>query len=74
MQLQISAHEIEEGGASTTTIFRDGRRAYVAYDDLREWIVEAEKLGELVRADGYSWQQDIGMAAELLQHLSLIHI
>ena len=68
MQLQISAHEIEEGGASTTTIFRDRGRAYVAYDDLREWIVEAEKLGELVRADGYSWQQDIGMAAELLQH------
>ena len=25
-------------------------------------------LGELVRANGYSWQEDIGMAAELLQH------
>lgn len=46
----------------------DNRTARVAYDDLREWIVEAEKLGELVRAKGYSWEADIGMAAELLQH------
>jgi 4-hydroxy-3-polyprenylbenzoate decarboxylase len=46
----------------------NNRSARVPYDDLREWIVEAEKLGELVRARGYSWQEDIGMAAELLQH------
>lgn len=46
----------------------DNRRARVPYDDLREWIVEADKLGEVVRANGYSWQEDIGMAAELLQH------
>ena len=46
----------------------DNRQARVPYDDLREWIVEADKLGELVRANGYSWEQDIGMAAELLQH------
>ena len=46
----------------------NNRQARVAYDDLREWIVEADKLGELVRANGYSWQEDIGMAAELLQH------
>src|SRR5450756_2945228 len=46
----------------------DNRQARVVYDDLREWIVEADKLGELVRANGYSWQEDIGMAAELLQH------
>ncbi len=46
----------------------DNRKARVPYDDLREWIVEADKLGELVRANGYSWQEDIGMAAELLQH------
>ncbi len=44
------------------------RLARVIYDDLREWIVQADKLGELVRANGYSWQEDIGMAAELLQH------
>jgi UbiD family decarboxylase len=43
-------------------------KARVAYDDLRQWIAEADKLGELVRGSGYSWQEDIGMAAELLQH------
>ena len=47
--------------------FTDNRQARVAYDDLREWITEAEKLGELVRANGYSWQEDIGMAAELFE-------
>ena len=46
----------------------DNRKSRVRYDDLREWIAEADKLGELVRANGYSWQEDIGMAAELLQH------
>ncbi|HTI88027.1 MAG TPA: UbiD family decarboxylase [Alphaproteobacteria bacterium] len=51
-----------------STAVSDNRKARVPYDDLREWMVEAEKLGELVRADGYTWQDDIGMAAELLQH------
>jgi UbiD family decarboxylase len=50
------------------TAASDNRKARVPYDDLREWMVEAEKLGELVRGDGYTWQDDIGMAAELLQH------
>jgi 4-hydroxy-3-polyprenylbenzoate decarboxylase len=44
------------------------RGARVPYNDLRDWIAEAEQLGELVRANVYSWQEDIGMAAELLQH------
>ena len=42
--------------------------ANVSYSDLREWMVEAEKLGELRVAEGYNWQKEIGMAAELLQH------
>ncbi len=40
----------------------------VTFDDLRQWLDEADKLGELKRAEGYSWEEDIGMAAELLQH------
>ena len=35
----------------------------VPYDDLRQWISEAEKLGELRKAEGYNWQEQIGMAA-----------
>lgn len=42
--------------------------AQVPYGDLREWISEADKLGELRVAEGYNWEEQIGMAAELLQH------
>ena len=38
------------------------------YDDLRDWIAEAERLGELRHVTGASWQRDIGMAAELVSH------
>ena len=40
----------------------------VPYDDLRQWLAEADKLGEVRLANGYSWETEIGMAAELLQH------
>ena len=38
------------------------------YEDLREWIVEADKLGEVRYVDGLSWEREIGMATELLHH------
>jgi len=38
------------------------------YKDLRDWIAQAERLGEIRTASGLSWQEDIGMATELLQH------
>jgi len=41
---------------------------HVPYGDLREWIKEADKLKELRRVDGATWQEDIGLATELLQH------
>ncbi len=43
-------------------------RHHVAYDDLREYIEEVDRLGELRRIDGASWEEDIGLATELLQH------
>ena len=33
------------------------------YDDLREWIVEADKLGEVRYVDGLSWEREIGRAS-----------
>jgi hypothetical protein len=36
----------------------------IAYDDLREWLVLAERLGEVRHVKGASWQEDIGLAAE----------
>ena len=57
-----------EGGNRMNIAVTHNTKARVTYDDLREWIAEADKLGEVVRGRGYSWQEDIGMAAELLQH------
>src|SRR5215813_5029890 len=39
-------------------------RAGIAYDDLREWLSEAERLGEVRVVKGATWQEDIGLAAE----------
>ncbi|HEY3053877.1 MAG TPA: UbiD family decarboxylase, partial [Thermoanaerobaculia bacterium] len=41
---------------------------HLRYNDLREWIVEADKLGEIEIVRGASWQEDIGMAAEIVMH------
>jgi UbiD family decarboxylase len=38
------------------------------YEDLRSWIEEARKLGEVRDVEGATWQEDIGMATELLHH------
>src|SRR6516162_1941714 len=38
------------------------------YDDLRQWLDEARKLGEVKDVSGLSWQQDIGMVAEVALH------
>lgn len=38
------------------------------YDDLREWLEEARRLDEVRVVEGASWQEDIGMAAELVLH------
>ena len=41
---------------------------HIPYDDLRGWIAETERMGELRRISGASWQEEIGMAAELISH------
>ena len=49
----------------------DGRNftAHIAYDDLREWLDYAERLGEVRHVSRASWQEDIGLAAEaVLRH------
>jgi hypothetical protein len=49
---------------------RDGRssnfKAGIAYDDLREWLALAERLGEVRTVRGANWQDDIGVAAEAI--------
>ena len=41
---------------------------HIPYEDLREWLEEAEKLGEVKVVTGASWERDIGMAAEIVLH------
>ena len=51
-----------DGGAANNV------QARIAYTDLREWIEEARKLGEVRDVTGASWQEEIGMAAEVVLH------
>ena len=57
----------------TPTALADGAaRSNVAprlpYDDLRQWLDEARRLGEVKDVSGLSWQQDIGMVAGVAMH------
>ena len=36
----------------------------IAYEDLREWLELADRLGEVEYVKGANWQEDIGLAAE----------
>jgi 3-polyprenyl-4-hydroxybenzoate decarboxylase len=40
--------------------------AHIAYDDLREWLAAAKRLGEVRHVKGATWQEDIGLAAEAI--------
>jgi 4-hydroxy-3-polyprenylbenzoate decarboxylase len=46
----------------------DNVRCVIPYKDLREWLAEAERLGEVVHAKGLNVEEEIGMAAELVMH------
>lgn len=41
-------------------------KAVIAYDDLREWLVHAERLGEVKTLSGCTWQEDMGLVAEAI--------
>ena len=40
----------------------------LAYGDLRQWLDEARRLGEVKDVSGLTWQQDIGMVAGVAMH------
>src|SRR5580765_7744383 len=39
---------------------------HLAFTDLREWMAEAEKLGELKTVLGASWEEEIGLATDVV--------
>jgi UbiD family decarboxylase len=58
---RLDAKNQSEGASSNV-------KAWIPYTDLREWIAEARKLGEIRDVKGLSWESDIGMVAELALH------
>lgn len=54
--------------ADTTTLSGGNIPHRIPYDDLRGWIMEADRIGELRHVNGATWQKDIGMAAGILSH------
>ena len=52
----------EDGGQGSNT-----KPAY-PYGDLREWLAEAGKLGEVTTLTGIDKEKDIGLASELVMH------
>lgn len=41
---------------------------FVKYNDLREWILQVEELGELKKLNGANIEEDAGRIAEMLSH------
>src|SRR4029078_12944871 len=41
---------------------------HLAYHDLRKWLEEAEKLGEVKHVKGLSWRKRVGMLSDLPSH------
>src|SRR5215470_14144016 len=40
----------------------------LAYGDLRQWLEEARRLGEVKDVSGLSWQDDIGLVSGVAMH------
>ena len=60
--------KIGRGAAVASTVAGSNIAPHLAYHDLRKWIEEAQKLGEIKEVKGLSWQHDIGMVSEMALH------
>jgi hypothetical protein len=60
--------QIGGGVAVASTVAGSNFAPHLAYHDLRKWIEEAHKLGEIKEVNGLSWQHDIGMVSEMALH------
>ncbi len=56
------------GGAPAAAGVGSNTAPHLAYHDLRKWLEEAQKLGEVKEVEGLSWQRDIGMVSEMAAH------
>src|SRR4051794_5350421 len=56
------------GGGGLAAGIGSNTAPHLAYHDLRKWLEEAQKLGEVKEVNGLSWQGDIGMVSEMALH------
>ena len=56
-------HAVSTAGSEQSNV-----AARIAYDDLRGWIDQARRLGEVKEVSGLTWEQDIGMVSEIALH------
>mgnify|MGYP001367091488 CR=1 FL=1 len=47
---------------------QDNLRHLLVYEDLRDWIAQADRLGELREVNGANWEQDIGLACTVVKY------
>src|SRR5580692_13137401 len=55
-------------GDGTAAAAGSNTAPHLPYHDLRQWLEEANKLGEVKEVGGLSYQRDIGMVAEMSSH------
>src|SRR5262245_31130335 len=69
MAAQADPKSAAIGAAKTAdAVARSNLDPRLCYDDLRQWLEEARKLGEVKELSGLTWQQDIGMVASTAAH------
>jgi 4-hydroxy-3-polyprenylbenzoate decarboxylase len=56
------------GGDAGSAAARSNLDPRLAYEDLRQWIAEARKLGEIREVPNLSYEREIGMLAEMALH------
>jgi UbiD family decarboxylase len=56
------------GGAASRAAAGSNTAPHLAYHDMRQWLAEAQRLGEVKVVKGLSWQRDIGMVSEMAVH------
>src|SRR5215472_18197513 len=67
MAAQADSTKAAVGGAKAADAAgRSNLEPRLCYDDLRQWLEEARKLGEVKDVSGLTWQQDIGMVAGMV--------
>src|SRR6478672_7033422 len=56
------------GGGGGVAGIGSNSAPHLAYHDLRKWLEEAQKLGEVKEVEGLTWERDIGMVSEMAAH------